>query len=636
MKKFALLCLLLLITTIIVAQTDNAVITSQNATSVMQLAQFGDGVVDITSDLIYAPTADTFALSTSLGVWVYDAMNPNAEPFLLDGHTAKLYEIAYSPDGQFLASAGYDGLVQIWHIPTRSIIQTFSDDWLIDAMQFAPDGQAVFMTELNGGLIYRASIETGQVQRYDFGDVEIDAFALHPSDNTVALFFDQPTPQLSLWELDGTIHRPITSFPFPTDATAKWQIAFSADGSRLIGGANQGASAIWDVTTAELITIYEEDDDARIAQIIPSPDGASFLTRNSSEVGSDNEVIRIKKWSLEGELLDTFELGRNWDKVDAVYTADTIRMITADSFNNRMSGWDWSTGEEIAYQAKNWLTIADMALSPDGETIAISNYKEVLFLSADTLIEKSRMEIAGGVYHIAYAPNGETFATYNEKGIKLWDVETGEVFPQERPSSDSMIFSPNGQSIIVTTYSDTVTIWDAQADELDTILDVKGYVTGLLFSDNGELVISLVRSGMVKLYFGQHLDIITNAFIQNDEVGDMIWLESSLITLSEEQGILAWDRTTNINRILVNTPLDDRLAELDIIAYHPNEDLLVAGNFYGQIILLDPQNPDSAWLHTLIGHRSFLHNMLFSPDGTRLYSASNDGTVRVWGVPQSS
>ena len=41
---------------------------------------------------------------------------------------------------------------------------------------------------------------------------------------------------------------------------------------------------------------------------------------------------------------------------------------------------------------------------------------------------------------------------------------------------------------------------------------------------------------------------------------------------------------------------------------------------------------DGALLHTLSGHTFHLVDVTFSPDGTLIYSASLDGTVRVWGL----
>ncbi len=68
-------------------------------------------------------------------------------------------------------------------------------------------------------------------------------------------------------------------------------------------------------------------------------------------------------------------------------------------------------------------------------------------------------------------------------------------------------------------------------------------------------------------------------------------------------------------------------ASMTSVAWHPSVELLAVG--IGQrVVLWDAAT--AAALATLTGHTNWINAVAFSPDGTRLATASNDGTARIW------
>ena len=60
-----------------------------------------------------------------------------------EGHTGPVNSVAFSPDGQVLASGSSDGTIGLWDAATGSHIRVLGHPWGVSSVAFSPDGQTL-------------------------------------------------------------------------------------------------------------------------------------------------------------------------------------------------------------------------------------------------------------------------------------------------------------------------------------------------------------------------------------------------------------------------------------------------------------------------------------------------------------
>ena len=529
---------------------------------------------------------------------------------------------AFAPDGSSVATVFQDGRLRIWSAETGAVLHSrFGHDASIIDVEFSRDGRYLITTAFDGSIQIRNTADgnTLHVPEPHDGPVYTGGFN---RDATHALTVSDGT--VRIWNMaDGSLTREIGGADTHPVAAA----FHPANGAQVLVAGKDGSVRLIDVTTGQELRSFDGHTDS-VGTVEFSADGSTVAT------ASRDRSIRV--WDVaSGTLLHSFTSGDQRYSHTFVRLSADGAMVAAGYPDSVARVWDVATGTLVSEHREHPAAVKNAAFSPDGQTLITVSYdRTVRVWSVGT--KSSARELHGHTDTIStarFSLDGRFIATASVDGTaRLWQVSsTASMAVMEGHSGNvyAARFDPSGARIVSASRDRTARIWDAASGKLVHTLEPHGAeVNGASFSGDGAQVLTYSNDGTARVW-----DAGTGALRHRlDHNGAWVRFAAfatpdgtRLVTVANDHLLRMWDTTTQeiVREVAFPTPRGG--LGLWSIALGSNPSMIaLAVDKTAWSTHLDRGKID------LVGHTDIIQSISYNADDTRILTASEDGTVRVW------
>ncbi|MEN8218540.1 MAG: WD40 repeat domain-containing protein [Pseudomonadota bacterium] len=553
------------------------------------------------------------------------------------GHKALIKDIVFTPDGRSLVSAGDDKLIRVWDIETGQTVRTLrgqigaGHEGKIYAMALSPDGRWLAA----GGFMAGTNTEkVGTIRLYDFSSGRLIALLSGHTNVVNALAFSPDSRILVsgsadfnaiLWDVEQ--RRQLRTLQGHTDDI--YAVAFTLDGGRVVTGSSDHTLRLWRVRDGKRIATLKGHTDEVVAIAISPQDG--IIVSGSGE--SDDYSIRL--WDGQtGRFIKTLAIQRT--QVSSLsFSPDGRYLVSGVSKGKVCYVRSYPSGKRLLnYRGHDNIVLAT-AVSPDGRWAATgggSNQEILIWSLPDGRLKQRLAGVGATTWAVGFSKEkeGQTLAwgkTYNQQGFhqnrlgrleyslalptsqrplgaprevnlsvdflraqdqwRDWTLRTAdqnailEIYHQkvlkasiERSSSDgydhrSYTFTPDGQSIISGGMNGVLSAYNREGSKIGDYVGHSGDVWAVAVSPDGRLLASASHDQTVRLWNVQSRENLFTLFHANN--GEWVaWTPSGHYTASPNgDKMIGWQINLGADKVadyVTAAHLHQSLYRPDIVA----------------------------------------------------------------------
>ena len=595
------------------------------------------------NDVAFSPDGRWIATAGEDSTAVIWEAKTGEQVAVMEGHEGPVTSVAFSPNGETLGTGGDDLTIRLWDTTSFEEVKVMSESGRVppfaSTFKFSPDGRYLLATYLWPAKPQIWDTETGEIS------LKIEALPaiadMSPDGTAVAVSTGRLEGIVRVWNVASTLagDDPLLDgndliLHLHDNPVFVKDVAFSPDGRWLATAGADRKARIWDITTGE--NLLELSGHSGMVELVAfSPDGRLLAT-----AGADGT---IKVWNVEdGAELLTLS-GHAAPINEIIFSPDSTRIVTAGA-DGATKVWNITPSG-----SREWLTLlaadapTQIAVDPDGSylaTVSEDGTASLWDMSAGT-VRKQLPTRADKLTSVTISPEGEMVAVGAADGlIQLFDSELGTLLLEVSGEAvNSLAFHPTESYLVAGNNDGTLTFWDlvsgAKLAGVEMRIPHGGGVTAVAFHPDGQTLVSASSASQdtfVKIWdlttreeqlsIGGHTRPVYGVAYHPDG--------SELATASFDGTVGIWETATGMERLR----LEGHIGQVRDVAYSPEGSWLASSSNDGTIKIWDTDT--GAEKLTLSGNTSAVQKLIFSPDGAFLITAANDGLVRVYVVGEEA
>lgn len=461
--------------------------------------------------LAFHPAANLLAaggVSSRRPLYLIDPATGKPLEQVFVGLTGSVESLAFSPDGKYLAAAGWDRTILVWDSATGRLagppLGGHTDTIL--SIAFSP----------NGKTIASASADK-TIRLWDLTTFRMSGTPLQGHTNQVtSLSFSAVGDLLASASLDGTLRIWDASGRQASPRLLKGhkgdvlQAVFQPKSRLMVSTGEDGAILVWDAARDQPLgnSILNLKAAENLA-VSPRGDlfAASLCTRPDSIPCEQSEV---QVWDLQEPALKTMPFKGFTVTQQMAFNQDSSLLAVAGCYREHTSPtgclqptirlWETTSEKPLPGDLEGHLdAITSLVFSPDGQFLASSSRDKTVRLWDAVLVQPTGPVLKGhsdGVASLAYSPDGRLLASGSwDRTIRIWNTSTWlPVTPALRGHSDGvtlLAFSPNGRLLASSGADRVIRLWDTQTWKTVAVLPEAqtGGVAALAFSPDSSLLV---------------------------------------------------------------------------------------------------------------------------------------------------